>query len=70
MLYPIGRLNGITAEVGTLLGPDAKGEILVVSAVDETGVLVSLATIPDIESAALQPEPRSIAEVRRWTVRS
>lgn len=62
--YPVGRLN-MDAEVGTILGPDTAGELLVVSARDEAGVLVSYATVQDIEAARghrLAYGPRSLVE--------
>lgn len=62
--YPVGRLN-MDAEVGTILGPDTGGELLVVSACDEAGVLVSYAMVQDIEAARghrLVYGPRSMTE--------
>ncbi len=67
MNFPCGRLN-MDAEVGTILGPDAFGELLVVSAKDAGGVLVSRARPQDIEAAA-QREPRSVTEHRLAVVR-
>jgi hypothetical protein len=64
--FPVGRLN-MDAEPGTILGPDTAGELLVVSARDEAGVLVSYATIQDIEAARehrVAHGPRSITEQR------
>jgi hypothetical protein len=35
---PVGRLNGLEAEPGTILGPDTAGELMVVLERDERGV--------------------------------
>lgn len=64
--FPVGRLN-MDAEPGTILGPDTAGELLCVSARDENGVLVSYATVADIEAARAhraEHGPRSLTE--RW----
>lgn len=55
------RLNGISAEVGTLLGPDWSGMILVVESVDATGVNLRGARSSDF---AAVPEARSLIEHR------
>lgn len=59
-----GRLNGVTAEVGTLLGPNAYKELLVVTGQDEAGVSVGLAHVDDIRAACEAPAPRSVTEVQ------
>ncbi len=69
--YPIGRLNGVDAEVGTILGPDSIGELLVVAERDEAGVRVSYAGVPDIEAArarVAEVGPRSMTELRMFAV--
>lgn len=63
MQFPIGRLNGIHAEVGTILGPGTTSELLVVVDNDERGVKVSYCTVPDLEAAA-KMDPRSVTEHR------
>lgn len=56
---PIGRLNGIHAEPGTILGPDDTGRYYVVQA-DDTGVDIRFSTGEDLPG----PVPRSLAEHR------
>jgi hypothetical protein len=63
-----GRLNGVDAPVGTLLGPDTAGRPLVVDGREAGGgVTVSYATAIDIQSAMRSiavDGPRSVAEGR------
>lgn len=62
--YPVGRLN-MDAELGTILGPDTIGQLMVVTARDAGGVLVSYATGEDVGLAReviRQTGPRSLAE--------
>lgn len=62
----IRRLNGITAPVGTLLGPNAMGEYFTVREVDDRGVICGYATSHDVraaETAAHTDGPRSMTEV-------
>lgn len=61
--YPRGRLNGVTADVGTILGPNDTGELMVVLAVDDGGVTVGYAQQGDVEAAAAAAEPRSLTEI-------
>lgn len=73
---PAGRLNGITAEVGTILGPkEVTREYVVVTATDGQSVEVGYATEADLAAAVerrLDPqtgrfvfvrEPRSVTEI-------
>jgi len=63
-LKPIGRLNGIKAEPGTVLAMSAKEmDFLVVHSVDDHGVVVRRAT-PDEMTAMQFGEPRSVVEHR------
>lgn len=60
---PAGRVNGVHAPVGTLLGPkQVTREYVVVTDQDERGVIVGYAQPADIEAAGLAPEPRSVPE--------
>jgi hypothetical protein len=59
-----GRLKGIHAEPGTILGPNDTLEYMVVIASDPAGVSVGFAQAGDIEAALAQPAPRSVAEHR------
>jgi hypothetical protein len=63
----LGRLNGVHAEPGTLLGPNDVGEYMVVLADDERGVSVGWALTPDFDAAALVEAPRSVAEHRLFS---
>jgi hypothetical protein len=65
----LGRLNGVHAEPGTLLGPNDVGEYMVVLADDERGVSVGWALTPDFDAAALVASPRSTAEHRLFYAR-
>jgi hypothetical protein len=68
--FPVGRLNNLDAEPGTILGPDTAGEFLVVAARDGNGVLVSYATVDDIAAAravVAESGARSMTE-RLWEV--
>lgn len=60
-----GRLNGIHAELGTILGPKAvTGEHVVVIGDDERGVTVGYAQPAELEALRGLTSPRSIAEAR------
>jgi len=64
---PAGRLNGIHAEIGTVLGPKAvTREYVVVTGNDEHGVTVGYASVDDLNDAAIEAMvergPRSVAE--------
>lgn len=61
-----GRLNGITPEPGTILGPKAvTREYVVVLGGDETGVDVGYATHAELEALREVPDaPRSTTEAR------
>jgi len=48
---PVGRLNGLDSEPGTILGPDTAGELMVVLERDERGVTCGYATREDIDNA-------------------
>jgi hypothetical protein len=65
---PIGRLNGIYAEQGTILGPDLAGQWFAVADNDPDGVTVRYATTDDMELAMARP-PQSVAEVALRTKR-
>lgn len=56
-----GRLNGVHAEKGTLLGPNTMGETMVVIDNDEKGVICSYARYDEIIEAMKRP-PQSITE--------
>jgi hypothetical protein len=61
---PAGRLNGIHAETGTVLGPKiVTREYVVVTGNDEHGLTVGYATQADLE-AIIAPDhhPRSMTE--------
>lgn len=63
---PAGRLNGISGEIGTLLGPkDVTRELVVITGVDEHGVTVGYARVDDRFPA----DPRSVTEVRELIAR-
>lgn len=62
--YPIGRLNGVHAEPGTILGPNDTKEYLVVIDQDDKGVTVGYVQKGDIEAAMEEDGPRSVAEYR------
>jgi len=65
-----GRLNGIDAEVGTILGPRGlTGEPLVVIDNDEAGVVVGYAQPAEMSAALLVAleSPRSVTEHRMAT---
>ena len=67
MTYGRGRLDGVHAEPGTLLGPNDYGELLAVDANDEVGCTVRLATTHDLDAAGLAVKPRSVTEHQlRW----
>ncbi len=64
---PAGRLNGIHAEVGTVLGPkEVTREFVVVIGNDERGVTVGYARREDVGGAAIEAMiergPQSVAE--------
>lgn len=59
---PAGRLNGVHADVGTVLGPkEVTREFVVVTGNDERGVTVGYATQADLDGI-LGREPRSVSE--------
>lgn len=62
-----GRLNGMpNAELGTLLGPDTSGGFYLICAITDDGVcLVKRATSPEILTATVRREPRSLTEAGR-----
>lgn len=63
--YVAGRLNGVHAEPGTILGPkDITREYMVVLANDERGVTVGYATTDELAAAAGVESPRSVTEHR------
>ena len=63
---PAGRLNGVHAVVGALMGPTFTREILVVTGVDDEGVTLGYA-LPEDFKAAGERDPSTTAEavVRR-----
>ena len=64
---PAGRVNGISAEPGTYLGPKAvTREYVVVTGPTEGGVAVGYARVEDSDRAATErwiADPRSVTEV-------
>jgi hypothetical protein len=59
---PAGRVNGVSAPVGTVLGPKLiTREFVVVTGVDERGVTVGYAQDSDGVNA---DDPRSVTEAR------
>ena len=61
---PAGRLNGVHAPVGTILGPKVvTRELVVVTFNDDAGVTVGYATPADIADA-FDRDPRSVAEAQ------
>lgn len=61
----LGRLNGVCAEPGTLLGPNTSGEYLAVIDSDERGVTVGWALQPDLDAFAFGGlAARSVTEHR------
>lgn len=61
----LGRLNGVHADAGTLLGPNDMGEYLTVLSNDERGVTVGWALRQDLDAFAHGgPAARSVAEHR------
>lgn len=61
--YVRGVLQGFHAAPGTILGPNALGELMVVVEDRTEGVALGFATTFDIGVALEQPEPRSVTEV-------
>lgn len=71
----IGRLNGVHAEPGTILGPDMTNQWYVVQEDDAEGCTVRFATTHDFDAAPVETasflslpvttgEPRSVTEAR------
>jgi len=60
----IGRLNGVHAEIGTILGPDLLGQWFTVTADDDAGCTVRYATSHDMLAARMRNDPQSMAELR------
>jgi hypothetical protein len=61
-LFPVGRLR-LSAEVGTILGPDTGRELYVVSGREGDYALISRATPHNLEAALAAPDfPRSVTE--------
>lgn len=60
---PVGRLNGIFADPGTILGPDRAGQWFVAIRSDDRGSIVAFATATDMDTAAAR-EPQSMAELK------
>jgi hypothetical protein len=63
----VGRLNGIRAEPGTILGPDDAGQWYAVIRCDDAGVEVGFATVTEFDAAqdyTRDGGPRSTAEHR------
>lgn len=59
-----GRLNGIDAPIGTIIGPKWTREPLAVIAVDEHGVDLGYATPAEMEAMAARDEVHSVFEHR------
>lgn len=57
---PVGRLNGVWAEPGTVLGPDTSGRWFAVVEQDPAGVRVRYASRADLD--AVHGPPRSMTE--------
>lgn len=61
---PVGRINEVFAEPGTIMGP-MLGQYLVALSTDERGTVLGYATQDDLRGVG--PEPRSVAEHRYWS---
>jgi hypothetical protein len=62
-----GRLNGVHAEPGAILGPtDITREYLVVLDNDDRGVTLGYPTPDETEDLRSQDSPRTVAEARVW----
>lgn len=59
-----GRMNGVQPEVGTIVGPNWLGELLVVREVDEHGATLGYVTREDIAAMRAAEYPRSLTELR------
>lgn len=65
MSYAVaGRLNGVSPEVGTIVGPNWLGELLVVREVDERGAVLGYFGTEDARAFRDAPSPRSLTEIR------
>jgi len=62
--YVKGVLRGVSAPVGTILGPNRLGELMAVVEERADGVALGYATTPEIQAALTQPEPRSLTELQ------
>lgn len=60
--YVRGRLKGIHAPPGTILGPNDTKEYMVVIEDTNEGVTVGYVQTGDIEKALLEDAPRSVTE--------
>jgi hypothetical protein len=60
---PAGRLNGVHAPEGTILGPTWTRELVVVTENDENGVMVGYATATDTDRPT--DDPCSVSEFRK-----
>lgn len=64
---PAGRVNGVHAELGTVLGPKVvTREFVVATGTDERGTTVGYATVQDVDpeaiAAMVERGPRSVTE--------
>lgn len=59
-----GRLNGVDAPVGAIVGPDNAGAYFAVIERDEHGVRVDRATFDDLREANAKEAPHTAAEFR------
>lgn len=58
-----GRLNGIHAPEGSILGPTWTSELVAVDSNDEIGIVLRYATEADLERVI--DDPQTVAEFRR-----
>lgn len=58
-----GRMNGVQPEIGTIVGPNWLGELLVVREVDDHGATLGYFTQQDAINFRDAPAPRSLTEI-------
>jgi hypothetical protein len=61
---PIGRLNGVTGEIGTILGPDDTGQWFSIIGTDAEGVLLGFATADEMDALQERTDVYSPTEYR------
>lgn len=62
---PLGRLNGIQPDIGTIVGPGDDGFLGVVIGVDDRGAIIGQATSADQMDALVGDQVRSLYEHRQ-----